>query len=425
MSLYFAAGSEAHELSRKDLRMGLFRALDALGPRHKVLAVPPDFTRYHSRAGELTQLAWEYFGDRLTHILPAVGTHTPMSECEMETMYGGIPRNLFVVHDWRHGVATLGEVPSAFVCEQSRGQLDFSWPVEVDRLLVEGGFDLILSIGQVVPHEVAGMANYNKNILIGAGGCRSIDRSHYLGAVCGLEQIMGRADNPVRRVFNYASERIARGLPVVYVLTVIGGGATRGLFIGDDIGCFEQASRLSLKVNFSLLKQAIRRAVVYLDPAEFKSTWVANKAIYRLRMAMADGGELVILAPGVKQFGEDRTIDRLIRKYGYIGTRGVRRAVHENADLRENLAAAAHLIHGSSEGRFTITYSPGHLSQQEIEGVGFRYAPLGETLEQYDPPGLVRGANIVEGEEIFFVSNPAEGLWAHDGRFSDRGESDS
>jgi nickel-dependent lactate racemase len=300
--------------------------------------------------------------------------------------------------------------------------VDFSWPVEIDRLLVEGGFDLIVSIGQVVPHEVAGMANYNKNLFIGAGGAESINRSHYLSAVYGMERIMGRADNPVRRILNYASEHFAAALPVVYALTVVGGGAARGLFIGDDIECFRRASELSLKVNFEMLDRPIRKAVVYLNPQEFKSTWIGNKAIYRTRMAMADGGELLILAPGVKQFGEDAAIDALIRKYGYRDTPAVLQAVEENADLAANLSAAAHLIHGSSEGRFTITYCPAHLTRQEIESVRFRYEPLASALSRYDPARLKDGYNIVDGEEIFFVSNPALGLWTDGGRFRASGK---
>ena len=424
MSLLVAAGSPANELSSEELKQALFGALDALGQRRKVIAVPPDITRLHSRAGELTRFAFEYYGDRLTHILPAVGTHTPMTDREIGLMYGGVPRDRFAVHDFRTGLAALGEVPAAFIREQSEGRLDFSWPVQIDRLLVEGGFDLILSIGQVVPHEVAGMANYNKNILIGTGGAESISRSHYLGAVYGMERIMGRADNPVRRVLNYASERITRHLPIVYALTVVEGNAVRGLFVGDDVECFEKAASLSLKVNFTMRERPIRKAIVYLGPTEFKSTWIGNKAIYRLRMAMADGAELIVLAPGVRQFGEDAAIDALIRKYGYSGTPAVLRKVAENADLAANLSAAAHLIHGSTEGRFTVTYCPGGLTQQEIETAGFRYAPLGPMLERYNPAELRDGANIVDGEEVFFVSNPAQGLWAHGDRFTAREERD-
>jgi nickel-dependent lactate racemase len=272
-----------------------------------------------------------------------------------------------------------------------------------------------------VPHEVIGMANYTKNILIGTGGRESINRSHYLGAVYGMERIMGRADNPVRSVLNYASGHFLRHLPIVYVLTVVGrrtdgGLAVRGLFIGDDIECFHLAAELSLKVNFEILDQPIRKAVVYLDPHEFHSTWLGNKAVYRTRMALADDAELIILAPGVKEFGEDKTIDALIRKYGYRGTPATLEAVQANADIAGDLSAAAHLIHASSEGRFTITWCPGHLTREEIEGVGFNYGDLNAMLQRYDPEKLTNGYNLIDGEEVFFISNPGLGLWAHRSR---------
>jgi nickel-dependent lactate racemase len=291
----------------------------------------------------------------------------------------------------------------------------------VNRHISQGNFDLILSIGQVVPHEVIGMANYNKNILVGTGGREGINRSHYLGAVYGMERIMGRAQNPVRNVLNYASDHFLRHLPIVYVLTVVGrqadgGLAVRGLFIGDDAECFNLAAALSLKVNFEILDEPIRKAVVYLDPAEFHSTWLGNKAIYRTRMALADGAELIVLAPGVKEFGEDRTIDGLIRKYGYRGTPATLEAVNAHEDLANDLSAAAHLIHGSSEGRFTITWCPGHLSKEEVEGVGFKYGDLNAMLARYDPQKLSFGSNQVDGEDVYFISNPGLGLWAWRGK---------
>ena len=422
MSLYLALGGPATEISCTELKSLLFESLDKLGERRRVLVIPPDITRLHSRAGELTRYAWEYYGERLAAVLPALGTHAPLSNEQLTRMFGDVPQHLFHIHNWRTDIETIGEVPSEFIEQQSEGKLHFSWPAQVNRLILQGGYDLILSVGQVVPHEVIGMANYNKNILIGTGGREGINRSHYLGAVYGMERIMGRADNPVRRVLNYASDRFLRSLPIVYVQTVVGrapdgGLATRGLFIGDDVECFRRAAELSLKVNFEMLDEPLRKAVVYLDPHEFHSTWLGNKAVYRTRMALADGAELIILAPAVKEFGEDRTIDALIRKYGYFGTPATLDAVAKNADLAADLSAAAHLIHGSSEGRFTITWCPGHLTREEIEGVGFAYADLNETLRRYDPEKLRDGFNTVGGEEIFFVANPGLGLWAHRDRF--------
>jgi len=420
--LLYGRGDENDNLSSEDLKAGLYAALNRLGSRKKVLAIPPDFTRYHSRAGELTALAWQYYGARLTDILPALGTHAPMTRDEIEQMFEGVPPELFRRHNWRTDLVTLGEVPAEFVREVSEGRVDYSWPAQVNRLLVEGGFELILSVGQVVPHEVSGMANYNKNIFIGTGGADGINKSHFLGAAYGMERIMGRADNPVRRVINYACDHFAKEMPIVYVLTVVsadkdGTLKTRGLFVGDDVECFDLAAELSLKVNFQMLDEPLQKVVVHLDPSEYKSTWLGNKSIYRTRMAMADGGELIVLAPGVSQFGEDAQIDSLIRKYGYVGTPGILDAVQKNEDLRENLSAAAHLIHGSSEGRFSITYCPGKLSREEIEAAGFGHGNLEQMNRRYNPAELADGLNtLADGEEIYFISNPAIGLWAYRGR---------
>ena len=423
MSLYSSTGGPEIDLSSSQLRDLLLQSLAMLGERSSVLAVPPDYSRVHSRAGDLTRFAWEYYGERLRAVLPALGTHTAMQADQIGRMFGAVPANLFRVHNWRTDVETLGEVPSDFVREQSEGKLSYSWPAQVNRLVSQGRFDLILSVGQVVPHEVIGMANYNKNILVGTGGPEGINRSHYLGAVYGMERIMGRAENPVRHVLNYAAEHFMSRLPIVYVLTVIGRKAdgslaVRGLYIGDDAECFHRAAALSATVNFERLEEPIRKAVVYLDEHEFHSTWLGNKAIYRTRMALADGAELVILAPGVKSFGEDRAIDALIRKYGYRGTPATLVAVEANADLASNLGAAAHLIHGSSEGRFAIRWCPRHLSQAEIEGVGYQYGELQAMLEHYNPRELRDGYNCVGGEQVFYVSNPGLGLWTHESRLS-------
>ena len=415
--IYYKSGSENTVISPKDLEMGLYSALDKLGLRKKVLVVPPDFTRFHSRSGDLTYLAFRYYNDHLADILPALGTHAPMTDQELELMFKGVPKKLFRIHDWRRDVVTVGTVPGEFVSKITDGALDYSWPAQLNKLVFYGGHDLILSIGQVVPHEVIGMANYNKNLFVGTGGQEGINKSHFIGAVYGMERIMGKASNPVRSLLNYASENFITHLPVVYAQTVIGRDDSgklviRGLFIGDDEEVFKLAAELSLKVNFSILEKPLKKVIVYLDPSEFKSTWVGNKSIYRTRMAMADKGELIVLAPGLKEFGEDKEIDRLIRKYGYRGTPETLKFLKGNSELENNLSAAAHLIHGSSEGRFSITYCPGNLTRREIESVNFKYHEINDMTKRYDPRKLKEGFNIMsDGEEIFYISNPALGLW--------------
>jgi nickel-dependent lactate racemase len=420
--LYFAEGSEYKVFTQEEIKAALYSTYDKLGNKNKVLALPPDITRFHSKAGDLTAITFDYYKDKLKDILPAIGTHYPMTDKELDFMYKGVPKSLFRVHKWREDLATLGIVPSEFIEKVSEGKLNYEWPAQVNKMLVEGGYDLILSIGQVVPHEVVGMANYNKNVFVGTGGQEGINKSHFLGAVYGMERMMGRADTPVRKVLNYASDNFAKNLPILYVLTVVGKDednklVLRGLYIGDDYECFKLAADLSLKVNFIMLEKPLKKIVVYLEPEEFKSTWLGNKGIYRTRMAIDDGGELIILAPGLKEFGEDNQIDRLIRKYGYLTTPEILILVDNNDDLRNNLSAAAHLIHGSTENRFKITYCPGYITKEEIESVNYNYAGLSEMLEKYNPGKLKDGFNDVNGEEIYFISNPALGLWSFKDRF--------
>jgi nickel-dependent lactate racemase len=426
--IFFETGSEIANLSADNLKQGLYIALDKIGGKNKVLAIPPDYTRLPSHAGILTSFTYQYYQQKLTDILPALGTHSPMTDAQIEHMFPGVPRSLFRDHDWRNDIETLGVVPSSYIEEITEGKVSFDWPAQVNKLLVDGNFDLILSLGQVVPHEVVGMANYNKNIFVGTGGSEGINKSHFIGAAYGMERMMGRANTPVRMLFNYATDHFANNLPIVYVQTVVGIDdegklATRGLFIGDDFEVFTKAAELSLKVNFDMIERPLKKVIVWLDPTEFKSTWLGNKSIYRTRMAMADGGELIVLAPSLKEFGEDKQIDKLIRKYGYFGTPATLKSVEENDDLQSNLGAAAHLIHGSSEGRFRITYCPGkkpeNLSQEEIECAGFIYADIDEMMKRYNPVTLRNGINLLpEGEEVFFISNPALGLWAHKDRFN-------
>lgn len=423
--MYYQAGSETTQFTTEEIKNAIFSALDKMGSKKRVLVVPPDITRFHSGSGAITTFIYDYFGERLTDILPALGTHAPMTEAEIDRMFPGVPHSLFRIHDWRNDVVTVGTIPGEKVNDITRGLVDTPWPAQLNKMVWSGGHDLIISVGQVVPHEVIGMANYNKNLFVGTGGSAGINQSHFVGAAYGIENILGRAENPVRDLLNYASENFIRDLPVVYIHTVVGRNeegqlVTRGLFVGDSHDVFTKAAALSLKVNFNLLEQPLKKAVVYLDPSEFRTTWLGNKSVYRTRMAMADGGELIVMAPGLKEFGEDREIDRLIRKYGYRGTPKTLEALENNQDLRDNLSAAAHLIQASSEGRFTITYCPGAVSQAEIEGVNYQYADLQETMRRYDPETMKEGYNIMpDGEEVYFISNPATGLWAYKGRFKD------
>ncbi len=390
----------------------------------KILLLPPDITRAHSGAGKITAMYYEMLKDTCQiDIMPAIGTHEPMTVEERKEFFGeGIPMECFIAHNWKTDVVKVGTVPGEYIEEISEGLLNDPMDIEVNKRLLDKSYDLIISIGQVVPHEVIGIANYSKNVFVGCGGSSTINNSHMLGAVYGMERIMGKDFSPVRKAFDYAEENFIKDIPLMYVLTVTtaeqNNVTIHGLFTGRNRRVFEEAVKLCQQTNLTFVDEPFKKVVVYLDPKEFKTTWVGNKAVYRTRMAIADDGELIILAPGVRKFGEDDENDRLIRKYGYVGRKKVLELTKENEDLQNNLSVAAHLIHGSSDDRFSITYAVEKLTQEEVEKANFKYMPLSEALKKYDPSKLKDGYNTLEdGEEIFFISNPAIGLWADKSKF--------
>lgn len=423
MDIALYAGTDAG-LTEEEIRSAVLRSLEGRELR-KVLIVPPDFTRLHSNAGFITNAYYHILAARgvQVDILPALGTHVPVTRDQAEIMFGDIPYERFIAHDWRAGVVRLGEVPGAYMAEITQGLWNDPVAVEISRRVMDPSYDLIISPGQVVPHEVVGMSNHAKNLFVGVGGSDMINKSHMVGAIYGMERMMGRENTPVRKIFDYGMAHFLSERPILFALTVTtaprGRIRTHGLFLGEGRECFTRAVALSQQKNIDFVEAGLKKCVVYLDPQEFKSTWLGNKAIYRTRMAMADGGELIVLAPGVSHFGEDEGVDRLIRKYGYRGRLATLEAFQspEGEDLRADMGAAAHLIHGSSDGRFSVTYAVEKITRREIEQVGFRWAAYDRMAGKYDPEKLNYGWNTVEGEEIFFIPNPALGLWIAKDRF--------
>ena len=412
-------------LSHEEIKEALLRSLEGRELK-KALIIPPDFTRFHSNAGFITNVYYHALTERgcEVDILPALGTHVPVTEEEAAAMFGDVPYEKFIPHNWREDVVRIGEVPAEYLEEITEGLWHDPVSVEINRLVMDDSYDIILSIGQVVPHEVIGMANHAKNLFVGVGGSDMINKSHMVGAVYGMERMMGKDHTPVRKIFDYGMEHYLCHRPILFALTVCtapgGNIRTHGLFIGDDRKCLEAAIALAQEKNIDFVDTGIKKCVVYLDPGEFKSTWLGNKSVYRTRMAIADGGELLVLAPGVERFGEDMQVDKLIRKYGYKGRLNTLEQFEkpENQDLRDNMGAAAHLIHGSSDGRFTITYAVKNITQEEVRSVGFEAADYDETAKRYDPEKLQYGYNTLpDGEEIYFIPNPALGLWINREKF--------
>ena len=390
---------------------------------HKVLIIPPDYTRCYSYAGIITQKIYQMIGDKAhVDVMPALGTHMPMSEEEMQKFFGDvIPRDRIIVHHWQTDTIRLGYVPAEVCSEISGGLFPEKIDVEVNHLLFDGGYDLILSVGQVVPHEVVGMANYSKNIFVGTGGREMINKSHMLSAICGMEKALGVMNSPARKLYDYAQQHFIDGrIPLVYLQTVTTSEndavKLHGLYIGQSRKPFEHACELAQKLNIVHVERRAAKVVAYLEPTELKTTWVGNKGVYRTRMMIADGGELILLAPGIRAFGENEEMDAMTRKYGYTGTKHILDLYRQGA-FEGKLMSAAHLIQGSTDGRFTITYAtrPDLMSREEIEGVGYQWADYNEISKRYDPEKLKDGWNVLpDGEEIYYVSTPALGLWKVD-----------
>jgi nickel-dependent lactate racemase len=411
----FHAGSSSATLSQEELSAfvrDLAAEVDAAGAR-RVLLVPPDQTRLHSRAGEIVAQLYGLLEGEVERVdvMPALGTHQPLGPAESRLMFGdAIDPASLLHHRWRDDVTTIGELPEDEVDDVVGRKLGLTLPFTVNRVLVDGSYDLVVAVGQVVPHEVAGFGGYTKHVSIGLGGGETIQRSHFLSAVYGIEQTLGRIDAPVRLLLDRGFDRFLEPrCRVLFGLTVVearhDGPVLRGVFAGEGGtrssggAAFRAAVALSSAVNIETLATPFQRCVAYLDPDEYRSTWLANKAIYRTRLAMADGGELIVLAPGVSRFGEDPVVDALIRRHGYHGREAALQAMADDPELAANLAAVAHLIHGSTEGRFSVTYAPAlELSRADIEGVGFRYLAAGEANEQF-PPDTVD------------IPNPGLGLW--------------
>jgi nickel-dependent lactate racemase len=393
----------------------------------RVLLLPPDITRAHSGVGRLTEMLYEQLSaEAEVHVIPTLGQHVPHTPEENRRMFGAIPNQRIHAHDWRDGCVRVGEISAEFVQQACGGGADWPIPIWLNRMLIEEPWDLIINVGHVVPHEVLGFANHNKNYFIGLGGKETICAAHMLAATCGIENNLGTLVTPTRACFNRAEDEFLGRLPDVYVQVVLARNRRNelvqtGVFVGDDLETYLQAARQSRQQNITVFDEPVKKMVCVMQADEFVSTWVANKAIYRTRMALADGGELLIIAPGLKRFGEQPEVDRFIRKYGYCGTPKVTAGYRLHADMQDLAHATAHLIHGSSEGRFTITYAPGHLTADEIEGVNYQYADLQAMLARYQPEKRTEGWNtLADGERFFFIPTPSAGLWATRAKSSGR-----
>ena len=386
--------------------------------------------------------------------MPALGT--AIQPAQIAKMYPTIPPALFREHDWRDGTVAVGTVPAADVRELTGGAINRPWTATLNALVARGGHDLVLSMGQVVPHEALGMANYTKNLFIGVAGAETINFTHHIMAVYGVENVMGRASNPGRALFDRAFDAFCPELPALFAMTVVGtkpDGArvTRGFYVGDTSESFK-AARLSLEVNFTMVDEPHAKAVP-ARRAKYAFTWTANKAIYRTRPG-ADGGELVARARRELRRARDaRPADRkceratsarasarargpkpdpdarddappppppnFARRHGYRSSAETMSLLETDPSSRKT-SSPPRTRSGKSEGRFKITLSVeagGGLSA-DIEKANFEWGDVDALQQRYDPAKLTPGATCSPtAGACFLVPQPLPaGLWASKSR---------
>ncbi|QDS97199.1 lactate racemase domain-containing protein [Adhaeretor mobilis] len=402
--------------------------LSDLSPMRRVLLLAPDATRSSSFAGEIASYIYHKLIDRTdVHLTPTVGTHEPDEKDwrSIREMYRDIPESAYKLHEHDEvaGLYDLGVLPDDEILRISGGEFAAPVPVQVNRNLVEGNYDQVFSIGQVVPHEVMGFANYDKNVFIGAGGKNFIDTSHWISALCGIDNVLGKIDSAPRQLLDAASalaKRDPRFPSVHYLLTVRGQSSagdigTHDFFCGTSKETFYRAAKLSLRENCHASNQPYQQVIVRLNEKKYRSFWLSNKAIYRTRRAIATGGTIHVIAPGLDRLGENEIQSKLIGKYGYCGTQGVKQILQIDPEMQANVGVAAHLIHGSTENRFHVRYYTHH-SSELLSACRFADGQLGYSLEDIETAHerfseLTVGESFNADQRRLVIDDPGLGLW--------------
>lgn len=330
-------------------------ALHVIQSGERVLAIIPDKTR-DDNTHDLFPVANEFLTKRGVasfDALVAQGTHPPMSAVQKRSKIGNANfRGSLFDHRWDDPdeLITLGELSGEVVQELTNGLIDNTVPVSINKLLAPGIYDTVLVFGATVPHEVAGFAGGAKYFFPGVAGPELTHTTHWLGALAGIENIIGQVETPTRRLIEAAADLIpARIISLNTVGSRIDGAlVTYALFTGDIKEAFRRAAAVSRQVHIRYTGRKYKRVIALLDP-HYDELWVGGKASYKLGAIIEEGGELIIYAPHLTKLSE--THGELIEKYGYAPLESVRDMLGVSQELRENLCIAAHLAHVAYAGR--------------------------------------------------------------------------
>ena len=349
-------GSRESDLSAETCTQILARALEPIEPNSRVLAILPDKTR-DDTTHILFPIANEILRDRNLQsfdALVAQGTHPAMSlDQKLQKIGLGDFNGTLFDHEWNQPdeLITLGELGQDTVVELTSGLVDQAVPVTLNKLLAPGVYDVVLVFGATVPHEVAGFAGGAKYFFPGVAGPELTHTTHWLGALAGIEHIIGEVETPTRRLIEAAADLVPAS--VISLNSVVsrendGRLRTYGLFAGDIRQAFRSAAEVSKEVHIRYTGRKYKQVIALLDP-HYDEMWVGGKASYKLGAIIEDEGELIIFAPELKRLSE--THGALIERYGYAPLEIVRDMLGVSEELRENLCIAAHLAHVSYAGR--------------------------------------------------------------------------
>jgi nickel-dependent lactate racemase len=387
-----AARPPVRVLGADEMRQIVQEALAGVRPGTRVLAVIPDKTR-----DDNTDLLFPMISQTLAargaaqlDALVAQGTHPPMTAVEKRAKIGAGLADLPLFgevfdHHWDDPthLTTLGSLSGDEVSELTGGLMRREVPIQLNVRLAPGVYDLVLVIGAVVPHEVAGFAGGAKYFFPGVAGPALTHFTHWLGALASIERVIGRVETPTRHVIEAAADRVTT--PVIALTSVSTrtpeGLRTHALFTGTLRDTVRRAAAVSAQVHVRYTGRRYRRVIALLDE-HYDEMWVAGKASYKLGAIIEHGGELVIYAPHLK--GISTTHGRLIEKYGYAPLEQVREMVDGSDELSANLCVAAHLAHvsygsrladGKIAPRYRITLASA-IPEDVCDRVKLGYAPL-------------------------------------------------
>ena len=353
-------GSADAQLTPQVLASVVEEALDIIRAGERILAIVPDRTR-DDNTDYLFPVASRFLsrrGVRAFDVLVAQGTHPPMSESQKRTKLGldDAPDDFFgEIYDHRWDIptelVTIGELSLDRVKKITAGLITHSVRVSINKLLAPGVYDRVIVFGATVPHEVAGFAGGAKYFFPGVAGPELTHTTHWLGALAGIENVIGQVETPVRELIEAASELLSP--QIISLNTVVSRDSSdrlivHALFAGDIREAFRRAAEVSRLVHIRYTGRKYKKVVALLDP-HYDELWVGGKASYKLGAIVEDGGELIIYAPHLTRISE--THGALIEKYGYAPLETVRDMLGASQELKENLCIAAHLAHVSYAGR--------------------------------------------------------------------------